>query len=158
MFSPEEINNGVSPLTRTKARALGFIIRNSAAYEADRARYSGVDDALLALVSAPQSASGAESTQDAAIKAKTMDALLTALPDEVGRGTVARQGGDEGKDYSQVRDREDLIRFALCVLFDEEQLSSEPASSYVVITPHTSYGCGSCGNTGCWRCGGYARY
>lgn len=157
MLSPDEINAGTSPLTRTKVRALDAIIRNSEAYEANKAQYSGVYAALLALETAPASLAGVESSDDAAIKAKALDQLLVILPDEIGRGTLRIEGGDSGKNLSFVRDREDLIKYALMLLFDEVEVSGEALSNYVVVVPQGG-GCGgglhSCGLIQCPYCRG----
>lgn len=154
MLFPAEILAGVSPLTAMKVSALDWILRQSVAYESSRARYSGVTAKLEALKTAPAVATAVDTSDKTALKAKAMDALLTLLPREVGHGTINILGGDAGKDYSQVRDREDLMRFALGVLFDEEEITSVD-SNYVVILPRCG-DCGySCGALNCWKCRGY---
>ena len=52
------------------------------------------------------------------IQAKQLNAAL-ALIDEIGDGTVSLAGGGDGVDYSQERDREDLINYGISALYDQ---------------------------------------
>lgn len=55
---------------------------------------------------------------DGTVKARQLNAAL-ALVDTVGDGTVALTGGEEGVDYDQVRDREQLVDYIISVLYEQ---------------------------------------
>lgn len=149
MLSPAEIIQGVSPLTAIKARALDWIIRQSDFWKRNRGQYSGVTEKVNALKTAPVSASGNETEDEAAIRAKSCDTLITLFSVEVGRGTLAKFGGEDGKDYSTIRDRDDLVAYTLSVLFEETDVDVS-SSNYALVgdigrsCPHSDTCCLSC--------------
>jgi hypothetical protein len=61
----------------------------------------------------------------AAARDVTAQQLLAALRkiEEIGAGTVKLEGGRQGMDFDQVRDRNDLIAYGLAALFDTSTAS-----------------------------------
>jgi hypothetical protein len=55
---------------------------------------------------------------DGTVKARQLNAAL-ALVDTVGDGTVALTGGEEGVDYSQERDLNQLVDYIISVLYEQ---------------------------------------
>jgi len=55
------------------------------------------------------------------LNSQHLSAIAAAL-DDIGDGTVGLKGGKEGVDYSQSRDREDLLRQAFSVLYTDAEL------------------------------------
>lgn len=53
-----------------------------------------------------------------AIQARQLNAAL-AVHQETGDGTVQLQGGADAVNYDQVRDKDEMVRFALSVLYDQ---------------------------------------
>lgn len=64
------------------------------------------------------------------IAAKTINAALQIL-EGYGGGTVALKGGDDGLDYSIKRDREEMVKYVLSVLYDSPVTG--PTSAAAVI-------------------------
>lgn len=55
------------------------------------------------------------------LNSQHLSAIAAAL-DEIGDGTVGLKGGKDGVDYSQSRDREDLLRQAFSLLYTDAEL------------------------------------
>ena len=91
-------------LTATAQAQLLALIRGSNRYKAQPDFYKLPADAIEAA--------------DGTVKAQQLNAAL-ALIDTVGDGTVALTGGDEGVDYSQERDKEELINYIISVLYEQ---------------------------------------
>ena len=77
---------------------------------------------------------------------KHLSAIVVAL-DGIGDGTVAIKGARDGTDYSQTRDREDLVKEALAALFT----SAEDAASGAYAFGQRGQCCRICGCISC-RC------
>ncbi len=126
----ENANPTLSELVQAQITAL---IRSSARYQEQPGRYPNL---------------GAKLTEaDGTIKVQQLNAAL-ALIDSVGDGTVAIKGSDDGLDYMQTRDRDQLIGYMLDVLYDQ------PVRKSAVATGVMKAG-GSCPRCG-WplnRCG-----
>jgi hypothetical protein len=75
-----------------------------------------------------------------------LSAIVIAL-DAVGDGTVGIKGGRDGTDYSQTRDREDLVKEALAALYT----SAEDAASGAYAVGQRGRCCPLCGWVSC-RC------
>jgi hypothetical protein len=76
-----------------------------------------------------------------------LSAIVEAL-DRIGDGTVGIKGGRDGTDYSQTRDREDLVKEALAALFT----SAEDAASGAYAVGQRGFRCCRlCGFVSC-RC------
>lgn len=74
-----------------------------------------------------------------------LSAIVEAL-DRIGDGTVGIKGGRDGTDYSQTRDREDLVKEALAALFT----SAEDAATGAYAFGQRDYRC--CVTCGCVSC------
>jgi hypothetical protein len=83
-----------------------------------------------------------------------LSAIVEAL-DAIGDGTVGIKGGRDGTDYSQTRDREDLVKEALAALFT----SAEDAASGAYAVGQRDYRCCAmcrcspcrCATVGSWQ-------
>jgi hypothetical protein len=76
-----------------------------------------------------------------------LSAIVIAL-DAVGDGTVGIKGGRDGTDYSQTRDREDLVKEALAALFTSAE---DAASGAYAVGQRGDHCCRLCGHVSC-RC------
>jgi hypothetical protein len=74
-----------------------------------------------------------------------LSAIVAAL-DAIGDGTVGIKGGRDGTDYSQTRDREELVKEALAALFT----SAEDAASGAYAFGQRGFRC--CALCGCATC------
>lgn len=98
-------------LTRERAWHLLEIVRASDAYRQGVAAYADLQGTIFALVGV------ADDGSDAAIKSRMLDANLTTFDDVIEDGTVGVKGGKYGADYSQARDREDIVKRCLFLLY-----------------------------------------
>lgn len=85
-----------------------------------------------------------------AVQYQQLNAAL-ALIDEVGDGTVALVGGDEGVDYDQDRDREQLINYMIDVLYAAPPVLTGSGAAAMNRVHGLVARCLSCGCPG-WRC------
>ena len=100
-----------SPITSAQAYRLTAKVRSSLRYQAAPQFYTTLAEDIDALV-------GVDS-----IASRHLSAISDAL-DTLGDGTVGVKGGKYGADYSQSRDREDLLNEVLDALFDLGDSSS----------------------------------
>lgn len=98
-------------LTKERAWHLLEIVRASDAYRQGLAGYADLQATVMALVDVDDDGS------DAAIKSRMLDANLTHFDDEIEDGTVGVKGGKYGADFSQSRDREDIVKRILFLLY-----------------------------------------
>lgn len=98
-------------LTRERAFHLLEIVRASEAYRQGLANYADLESTIFALTGI------ADNGSDEAIKSRMLDANLTAFDDDIEDGTVGAKGGKYGADYSQSRDREDIVKRCLGLLY-----------------------------------------
>ena len=101
-----------SILTQERAFHLLEIVRASDAYAMRAGYYADLSDLVFALVGVSDDGS------DEAIQSRMLDVNLTAFDDDIEDGTIAAKGGAKGADYSQSRDREDIVRRILGMLYD----------------------------------------
>lgn len=82
------------------------------------------------------------------IQVQQINAAL-ALIDEIGDGTVALTGGEEGVDYEQTRDRAQLVDYIIDTLFD-----SPAVRSGIGVAPMNRIAGTWCSVCGCrrWQC------
>lgn len=99
-----QITNASVTLTATAQAQLLALIRGSDRYKRNPGFYELPATAITA-------ASGT-------VKGQQLNAAL-ALVDIVGDGTVALAGGEDAVDYSQERDREQLIDYIISVLYEQ---------------------------------------
>lgn len=78
------------------------LIRMSAQYKEEPGLYPNLTQKLASVT---------------AIQAQQLNAAL-GVHEDTGDGTVALTGGTDAVDYSQVRDKDEMVRFALSVLFE----------------------------------------
>lgn len=100
-------------LTKERAWHLLEIVRASETFRSQAALYSDLQTLVMGLVDV------ADDGSDAAIQSRMLDANLTAFDEEIEDGTVAVKGGKYGADYSQSRDREDIVKRILGVLYTD---------------------------------------
>lgn len=99
-----QITAASTTLTATAQAQLLALIRGSDRYRRNPDFYELPATAIAA-------ASGA-------VKGQQLNAAL-ALVDAIGDGTIALTGGEDAVDYSQERDREQLIDYMISVLYEQ---------------------------------------
>jgi hypothetical protein len=104
MPSLEQITAASTDLTDVAQAQLLALIRSSPRYKAQPDFYKLPAEAIA--------------DADGTVKARQLNAAL-ALIDAVGDGTVALTGGDEGVDYSQERDKAELVDYMISVLYEQ---------------------------------------
>lgn len=134
MPTVDEIQSASSSLDDVAQAALLTLIRQSAHY--DPGRYPD----LAAQIAA----------SDGTVVGQQLNAVLSKL-DEVGDGTVAVSGGKDGADYSQARDREALVAYALSALY-ETPYAPPTVASGVMQPARTCPQCGRCFLASAVRC------
>lgn len=97
-----QIEAASGTLTATAQAQLLALIRTSRRYKQNISAFETLADVI------------ADATT---LQAQQLNAAL-ALVDEVGDGTVALTGGQDAVDYSQDRDREQLLDYILSVLYE----------------------------------------
>jgi hypothetical protein len=114
-----------------KSQALS-LIRGSERYKSQVGLYPGLEAKLNAATT---------------VQIQQINAALTLI-DGIGDGTVALTGGEDAVDYSQVRDREQLIDYMIDALYE-----SPSARAGIGTIPMNRLG-RCCSRCGCpsWRC------
>ena len=111
MPTSDQIINDAAILTRARAWHLLEILRASDAYRQGMAVYVDLETTIFSFVGV------ADGDTDEAIKSRMLDANLTAFDDDIEDGTTGVKGGRYGADYSQSRDREDICKRILGLLY-----------------------------------------
>lgn len=103
MPTTAQITTASTTLTAVAQAQILALIRDSDRYRANTAAYEQLASTIAAA--------------DETVKAQQLNAAL-ALIDEVGDGTVALTGGEDAVDYSQERDKAQLVNYMLYVLYE----------------------------------------
>src|SRR4051812_47850380 len=105
MLTKAQIAAASPNLDETDIQMLLTVIRNGASYKANSILYPDLEDRI-------EETSGT-------IKAQMLNAILDLL-EVLGPGEVVLDGGSEGLRYSQTREREALVNYALAVIYDTQ--------------------------------------
>jgi len=134
-----------SVLTQERAFHLLEIVRASDAYLTNQAIYSDLETLVIALVDATPPGSDDE------IKSRMLDANLTAFDDDIEDGTIGVKGGPKGADYSQSRDREDIVKRILGLLYQTALggVAVDGTSGVYAAQPMTGVCCNYCRSMPC---------
>lgn len=103
MLTKAQIAAASPTLDETDIQMLATVIRNGATYKANPVMYPELE--------------GKISDTDGTVKAQMLNATLDLL-EALGPGEVELSGGNEGLRYSQTREREALVNYALSVIYD----------------------------------------
>lgn len=124
-----EITAASSTITSIARAQTIALVRSSARYIANPGRYPGLESRIDSVTT---------------VQAQQINAALAGI-DSVGDGTVGITGGEDAVDYSQSRDREQLLDYIISVLYDSPAISPPIAVSQMNAVRSRASCCSVCG-------------